>query len=1129
MPPCPNCGQENPDIARFCFACGVALEESVAEGEERKVVTVLFADLVGFTSRAEQLDPEDVRAMLSPYYARLRGELEHFGGSVEKFIGDAVMAVFGAPVAHEDDPERAVRAALAIRDAIAQMNEEDPKLELQVRIAVNTGEALVALGARPTEGEGMVSGDIVNTAARLQTAAPVNGILVGETTYRATERVIVYGEAETVDAKGKAEAVAVWEALEPRARFGVDIGPRGRVALVGREQELDLLVDVLERARRDLAPQLITVMGVPGIGKSRLVAELSALVDEDSELIFWRQGRSLPYGDGVTFWALGEIVKAQAGILETDSAEAAVEKLRHATAAAVTDQADTEWVESHLRPLVGLEEDTPLGGDRQAEAFAAWRRFLEGLAERSPLVLVFEDLHWADEGLLDFIDYVAEWASDVRLLIVCTARPELLTRRAGWGGGKPNATTLSLAPLSREETARLVAELLEQAVLPAELQSALLQRAEGNPLYAEEYVRMLQDRGYLRRHDGAWRFEAADEFPLPESVQGIVAARLDALAPAEKALIQDAAVVGKVFWVGAVAAVGERSRVSVEENLHALVRKEFVRRERRSSVAGEEQYVFHHVLVRDVAYGQIPRARRAGKHRAAAEWIDALSAERSEDRAEMLAHHYLSALELARAAGQDTSDLAEPARLALRDAGDRALSLDAFAPAMRLYAGALELWPPNDPERPYLLLRLGKASVFGSETGEETLVEARDGLLAAGDRGAAAEAETWLAIHFGSKGWRDLQDKHIKQAAALVEGVPPSRSKANTLGVLSTTLMMAGESKEAIRIGREAFEIADELGLDDLRAHTLNSIGVSRTALGDMGGIEDVERALAIAVEKNLAESVRAYGNLAEVVSNDLGDLRRGFKLRALGRRAAERFGDVPNMRFLRGELAIECYWTGRWDEGLEIVEETLAEAAAGSPGYMDAMCRLMRARVELARGQAEAIEDAVGVLDAARNIKDLQVLYPALAFRAVADLNGGRAETAVALVDELLTLWSSTPETILISHLESFRDMANVTSALGRGAELIAVSRSATMQTPWIEAATAFVSGDFERAAEIYARAGSLPDEAFARLKAAEALLAAGRPADGDRELQHALAFYRSVDAKAFLREAEALLAETA
>src|SRR6188508_1164934 len=371
MAHCWTCGHENPDGARFCMNCGSALEGEKPQGrEERKVVTVFFADLVGFTGRAEQLDPEDVRAMLSPYYARLRSEIERFGGTVEKFIGDAVMAVFGAPVAHEDDPERAVRAALAARDAVQELNEANPALDLHVRIAVNTGEAVVAIDANPSGGEGMVAGDVVNTASRLQTAAPVDGILVGETTYRATERVVEYRECEPVQAKGKADPLPVWEALGARARYGVDVFQRGGAELVGRGEELDWLTDGLARTLRERRTQLVTLVGVPGIGKSRLVWELAQAVDADPDLIvYWRQGRSLPYGEGVAFWAVGEMVKAQAGILETDSAEAAETKLHEMVADLIPDAESAHWIESHLRPLVGLPGEGDPSGDRRDEAF----------------------------------------------------------------------------------------------------------------------------------------------------------------------------------------------------------------------------------------------------------------------------------------------------------------------------------------------------------------------------------------------------------------------------------------------------------------------------------------------------------------------------------------------------------------------------------------------------------------------------------------------------------------------------------------------------------------------------------------------------------------------------------------
>ncbi len=846
---------------------------------ERKVVSVLFCDLVGFTSQAESMDPEDVEAILRPYHARVRSELERHGGTVEKFIGDAVMALFGAPVAHEDDPERAVRAALAIRDFATEEG-------LELRVGITTGEALVSLDASPSEGEGMAAGDVVNTAARLQSAAPVNGILTDETTYRATRQVVDYREASAVEAKGKAEPIPVWEALSAHARFGVDVAHEARTELVGRERELSVVRDAFERARHERTPQLLTLVGVPGIGKSRLVYELSQIVDTDPELITWRQGRCLAYGDGVTLWALGEIVKAQAGILEQDASGEVMQKLRDAVADVLAETSDASWVESELRSLVGLAGESELGDDRRGAAFAAWRRFLEAMAEQRPLVVVFEDLHWADESLLDFVDELVEWVTDVPLLVVATARPELLERRPGWGGGKLNATTLALAPLSDDQTARLIAQLLQRSVLAAESQQALLDRAGGNPLYAEQFAELFLERG------------SADELPLPETLQGIIAARLDGLPEAEKELLRNAAVVGKVFWAAAL----DREEDDAAATLHSLERKGFVRRQKRSSVEGEGEFAFAHALVRDVAYGQIARADRAEKHRHAAAWIESLG--RPEDHAEMLAYHWRSALELARASGQDTGDLVDRARLALREAGDRAFALNAYPAAERYYADALELWPDRDADRPELLFRRAHALYFvGDDRREEALLEARDASLATGRTERAAESEAFLAHVAWHRGQPDKVRLHLDQATKLAGGTP-SAAKARVLSISARTRTLSGEPEAGMRIAEEVLEMAAALELDELRAHALATIGTAKSVfLGDLNGIADLERALEIAVEINSPIAGGIVNNLAFAVPVGDGGLLRAEELHVESARLAERFGDGQGLRFVRGNM----------------------------------------------------------------------------------------------------------------------------------------------------------------------------------------------------------------------------------
>jgi len=1103
MPVCSKCGRESADDARFCAGCGASLADEAPRREERKVVSVVFVDLVGSTAQAERLDPEDVRAKLADYHARVRAELERHGGTVEKFIGDAVVAVFGAPIVHEDDAERAVSAA-----------------DVSLRMAVNTGEALVTLDARPTEGEGMVAGDVVNTAARLQSAAPVDGILVGQGTYRATAHAIEYREIEPVVAKGKSEPIPAWEAVVARSRFGLDLEQAPPAALVGREQEVDLLHDTLARARRDRSPQLLTLVGVPGIGKSRLVTELFRIVDADPDLITWRQGRCLPYGDGISYWALGEMTKAQAGVLERDSAEEATRKLEDAVRALLPQEAEATWVIGHLRPLLGLSGDVHAGAEGRGETFAAWRRFLEALAEHRPTVLVFEDLHWGDDGLLDFVDGLVDRASGVPLLVVCSARPELLTRRPGWGGGKANALTLSLSALSDEDTTRLIGELLAQAVLPAEMQQTLIRRAEGNPLFAEEYIRMLRDRGLLRREGDVWRLDPG-EVDVPETVQGIIAARLDALTTEEKGLLQDAAVVGKVFWLGAVAATAGVSAWEAEELLHGLERREFLRRERRASVAGETEYAFRHVLVRDVAYGQIPRARRADVHARAAAWIETLGDERAEDRAEMLAHHLVAAVDLGRAAGVDVGSLVPRALVALRTAGDRARSFGAVGSAQRFYERALAL-DPSAADDPWLLLGLGHVRLITGTGGEEELTLAARALEEI-DSGAAAEAEITHGEIFWQRGDRNVAFSYFERALEMVEPLSDSRQKAFAVGQIARFRGLAGYSRESLDIIAPAIEIAERLGDGALLGDLLNTRGIVRTMIGDRDeGIADLEHSLELARATRSHWTARAYLNLGSTLVDSSADLARADRLLREGFEQAERMEQSLSLRWIRGNLVTTTFHLGKWSECVSLAEIELANPETH---YQQVECRHGRALIRLARGDAHgALEDTELACVLAQSIRDPQVLIPALAVRALCLAATGDDVGAVDVLAELRRFRAAgdiadTPGPWTVDVALTALDL-DLPAELGDG--------DFPNATPWLNAALAIARGELGAAADILQRVGAVAFEAQVRLRLGRRLLADGHRAEAAAELSSAIGFFHGVDAVADIRAAEALLPAT-
>jgi class 3 adenylate cyclase/tetratricopeptide (TPR) repeat protein len=1095
---CPACGQQNPEGFRFCGSCGAALDVSAAPArEERKIVTVLFADLVGFTSRAETMDPEDVRRLLAPYHARLREELERFGGTVEKFIGDAVVALFGAPVAHEDDPERAVRAAIAIRDWVQEAPEP-----LDLRIAVNTGEALVALGARPEEGEGMASGDVVNTAARLQSAAPVNGILVGDATYRATRHVIDYQEAAPVEAKGKTEPVQVWEALTPRARVGVDVVQATRAPLVGRDRELRLLVDTAHRVRDSREPQLVTLVGVPGIGKSRLTFELMQSLGADPGLWRWRQGRCLPYGEGVTFWPIGEIVKSHAEIFETDPPERAQEKLRRSVSGLFDDPAEALHVEEQLRQLVGAGVEAGRGIDDLKAAFAAWRGFFEALADDAPLVLVVEDLHWADDAMLEFIDHLVDWAKDVPILIVGTSRPELLERRQGWGGGKANATTLSLPPLSDDQTAALLGALLERPVVAAETQRVLLERAGGNPLYAEQYAQM-----YLERGDG-------EEFGPPETIQGLIAARVDALPQKEKELLHEASVHGKVFWGGAVAAAE-----SADASLHALQRKEFIRRQRRTSVAGETEYAFRHMLVRDVAYSQIPRASRTEKHLRAAEWIESL-AEGRDDHIELRANHYAQALDYAASAAAPIPDLEARAARALSEAGARVFSLGAYAASERYYRRAQELIAEDSPQRGSVLLGLGKALVSQDRGGISELADAAAALVASGNAAQAAEAEVYLSSALWWDAQTDRAMEHVNRAAELVRGAPDSPEKLEVVLQSAFTRLLLSDFEYAVETASDAVAILERL--DDTRrlAYATWIRGMCRIELGDTGGLDDLDRAVALGRTLRPAHGANVFANVG-IMLLDLGALDRASELWREAETAAREAGSVGESAYISVLQGRERYYRGEWDRAMRTFEERIAAAATGFAGF-ELRPRTMSALIGLARGATgRAVGDAERALELARSVREVQSLHTALAVHSHVALLVGDPNAASASIRELLALIAKDgtqqvslslavlPEPVLTFGLE--REFEQALAAIRK-------------QTPWKDAAQAMVAGDPSAAAEIYRSIGSRPDAARAHLIAART-----GSAGSEGHLRAALDFYRSVGAAYYIREAEALLAATA
>ncbi len=976
---CPSCGAEYDAGDAFCGECatplntgspaaasvrasGPAAAPASAPVAERRLVSVLFADLVGFTPFAEERDAEDVRDTLTRYFELASEVIGRYGGTVEKFIGDAVMAVWGAPTAREDDAERSVRAALDLVDAVRSLGPG-----IQARAGVLTGEAAVTLGAT---NQGMVAGDLVNTAARLQSVAAPGTVLVGEVTMRAASAAIAYEAAGEHTLKGKQAPVEAWRAL----RVVAQRGGHGRSDLpeppfVGRDEEFRLLKDTIATTGRDPRSRLVSITGPGGIGKSRLAWELEKYIDGISETIYWHRGRSPAYGDGITFWALGEMVRRRARLAEDDDEATTRERIAATVAEYIPTDEDRRWVEPALLTLLGLEP-APAGG--RDVLFAAWRIFFERIAERGTTVLLFEDLQWADSGLLDFIDHLLEWSKNAPILVVTLARPELFDRRSDWGAATRNLTRLAVQPLTDEAMRALLDGFVPG--LPETAVATILGRAEGMPLYAVETVRMLVADGRLVLGDGVYR--PVGEFgalAIPETLRSLIASRLDALDPADRSLVADASVLGQSFTLSGLAAVSGLEPETLEPRLRALVRRELFDLEIDPRSPERGQYRFVQSLIREVAYGTLARRERRTRHLAAARYFEALG---DDELAGMLASHYVAAHE-ASADGAEADAVAIQARLALSGAAERAAALGAHDSAVAYLKQAIEI--TADPaERAGLYLRAATSSNAAAKHEDaEALVRAGIDLALTGDDpGSLGLAEALLGEILIDAG------QPIEAVGVLETAVarPPESSSVETrallLSNLSRAYMRSGSVVPAIETADLALEIAEHRHLDRIIAETFNNKGSSLGYLGrQLEAVALLRAAVDIATQRGfVAAEIRARSNLA-VSMDENPRLVREILDTAVS--LARRVGN----RSLANWAIITRLWgtfqmAEGWDEALAEADQDLAEALAnGATSSLDEIRSLsIQGLMRVPRGEsmdaalarletlAEQTSDASGV-----------------------------------------------------------------------------------------------------------------------------------------------------------------------
>ena len=916
------------------------------------MVTVLFCDLVGFTARAEPLDPEDVRAFIRPYYDVVTTEIERHGGVVERYLGDGVMALFGAPVAHEDDPERAVHAAMRILDRLPRLG-----LELHARIGINTGPVLFESGSLDQVHDS-VTGDAVNTASRLQALARVDGIVVGESTHRATVAVFDYEELPSTTVKGKARPLALFRPTGPRPRPDVDpdrplVGP-----FVGRVADLVRLGDVIARAGRDRRAGLVTITGPGGIGKSRLTSELERHVRELGEPIHWHRGRSPAYGDGISFWALGEMVRRRAGLAEDDDEPTTRERIAAMVATWVTADDDRHWVEPALLTLLGLEP-APAGG--RDVLFAAWRILLERIAGDATSVLVFEDLHWADSGLLDFIEHLLEWSSEVPLIVIALARPELFDRRPSWLAETPSVTRLALEPLGDDEMRGLLDGMVPG--LPEPAIRAILGRADGMPLYAVETVRALVSDGRLRRGADTCSTEGdLGDLAVPDTLRSLIASRLDALDPAERSLVADASVIGQAFGLAALAAVSGQAAGVLVPRLEGLARRQLFDREDDPRSPERGQYRFVHSLVSEVAHGTLARRDRRARHLAAARYYETLG---DDEIAGVIASHYLAA-HAASAGGAEADEIVVPARVALSAAADRAVTLGAHGQAVSYLRQAIEI--TEDPAaRARLYLRAASsANTDASHDDALSLVgEAAAQARMAADPGAAVAAEALRGEILIDVGQSSRAVVVLENALVLLSGDGDEDGRAVLLGNLSRAYMRSGRPERSVEVADRALELAERRRLDRVTTEALNNKGSSLKRLGRREeGIALVQAAVDLARARGfVAAEIRARANLAVLMDDHP---RRAWEAGAAALALARRLGD-RSLSFWAASNMLD--WTfliaEGWEQALAEAGRDLADARARGIASPLAEIRSLSAQAQMRAARGESTDAALDRLEA--------------------------------------------------------------------------------------------------------------------------------------------------------------------